>query len=68
MGTRGHASSLGWGKILQERDKFGGMCLVIGGDFVWVKLVCGVMQKIAVGVVCYFSPVLEWHIGDAQTN
>ena len=68
MGTIGHASSLGWRKILQERDKFGGMCLVIGGDFVWVKLVCGVMQKIAVGVVYYFSPVLEWHISDAQTN
>ena len=52
MGTRGHASSLGWGKILRERDKFRGVSLIIGGEFVWVKLVCGVMQKIAVGVVC----------------
>ena len=25
MGTRGHAFSLGWGKILQEIDKFGGV-------------------------------------------
>ena len=52
MGTRRHASSLGWGKISRERHKFGGVCLVIGGEFMWVKLVCGVMQKIAVGVVC----------------
>ena len=44
MGTRRHASSLGWGKILQERDKFENMCLVIGGKFVWAKVVCGVMQ------------------------
>ena len=22
MRTRGHASSLGWGKVIQERDKF----------------------------------------------
>ena len=51
MGTRGHASSLGWGKIIRERDKFGVMCLVIGGKFVWVKLECGVMQKIAVWVL-----------------
>ena len=51
MGTRGHASSLGWGKIIRESDKFGGMCLVIGGKFVWVKLESGVMQKIAVGAL-----------------
>ena len=54
MGTSGHASSLDWGKILRKRDKLGGVCLVIGGEFVWVKLVCGVMQKIAVGAVCWF--------------
>ena len=54
MGTRGHASSLGWGKIIRESDKFGGMCLVIGGKFVWVKLGCCVMQKVAVGALCYF--------------
>ena len=52
MGTRGHASSLGWGKISREREKFGNKCLVIGGEFVWAKLVCSVMQQIAVGVVC----------------
>ena len=52
MGERGHASSLGWGNIIRKRDKFGGMCLVIGGRFVWGKLECGVMQKIAVGTVC----------------
>ena len=29
-GHAGHASSLGWGRILLERDKFGGECLGIG--------------------------------------
>ena len=52
VGTRGHASSLGWGKILRKIDKLGGVCLVLGREFAWVKLVCGLMQKIAVGVVC----------------
>ena len=52
MGTRGHASSLVWGKIIREKGKFRGMCLIIGEKFVWVKLECGVMQKIAVGAVC----------------
>ena len=52
IGTSGHASSPGWGKILREIDKFGGACLVIGEELVWVKLVCSVIQKIAVGVVC----------------
>ena len=52
MGTRGHAPSLGWGKIIRERNKFGGMCLVIGGKFVWLKLEFGVMQKIAFGALC----------------
>ena len=33
MGTRGHASALGWGKVIRERDEFGGMCLVISGKF-----------------------------------
>ena len=52
MATRGHASSLGWGKVIREKEKFGGVCLVIGGDIVWVKLVYGMMQKIAVEIVC----------------
>ena len=52
MGTREHASPLVWGKIIRERDKFGGMCLIITGKFVWVKERCGVMQKIAFGAVC----------------
>ena len=52
MGERGHASSLGWGNIIRKRDKFGGMCLVIGGKFVSGKLEFGVMQKIAVGTMC----------------
>ena len=64
MGTRRHASSLVWGKIIRERDKFRAMCLIIAEKFVWVKLEYGVMQKIAVGAVCYFSLVLEWYIGD----
>ena len=52
MATRGHASSLGWGKVIREKEKFGGVCLVIGGDIVWVKLVYGMMPKIVVGIVC----------------
>ena len=52
MGERGHASSLGWGNIIRKRDKFGGMCLVIGRKFVSEKLEFGVMQKIAVGTMC----------------
>ena len=52
MGTRGHASPIVEGKIIREKDKFGGMCLIIGGKFAWVKLECGVMQNIAVGAVC----------------
>ena len=43
MGTRGHTFSLCCGKILRERDEFGNMCLVVDGEFVWAKLVCGVM-------------------------
>ena len=43
MGARGQVSSLGWVKILRERDKFGNMCLVIGGEFAWAKLVFDVM-------------------------
>ena len=50
--TIGQASPLLWGKIIRETDKFGVMCLIIGGKFVWVKLECGVMQRIAVGAVC----------------
>ena len=52
MDTRRHASSLVWGKLIRERDKIVGMCLIIGGKSVCVKLDCGVMQKIPVGAVC----------------
>ena len=31
--------------------EIGGKCLVTDAEFMWVKLVYGVMQKIAVGVV-----------------
>ena len=51
MGTRGHASSLVWRKVIRERDEFGDMCLIISGKFVRVKLECGVMQRIAIGAV-----------------
>ena len=52
MDTRGHVSPLVWGKLIRERDKIVGMCLIIGGKSVCVKLDCGVMQKIPVGAVC----------------
>ena len=52
LGTSGHTSSPGWGKILGEINKFGGACLVIGGELAWMKLVCSAVQKIAAGVVC----------------
>ena len=51
MGTSGKASSLCWRKILRERDKFGGECLVNGEELAWGKLVCGVMEKIAVVLI-----------------
>ena len=59
MSSGGHASSLSWEKILRERDRLGGDCLVTGGEFVLGEIVCGVMQNIAVRAVCYFFPVLN---------
>ena len=51
MATSCHASSQCCGRILRKKDWFGGKCLVTDAEFMWVKLVYGVMQKIAVGVV-----------------
>ena len=51
MGTCGQTSSLGWRKILRERHKFGGECLVNGEKLVSAKLVC-VIHKVAVAFVC----------------
>ena len=51
MSTCGQTYSLGCKKILRERHKFGGECLVNGEELVYAKLVCDVIQKIAVGVV-----------------
>ena len=44
MSASGHASFKCVGKIVQKRDEFRGGCLVIGEKFVYVKLVCSVMQ------------------------
>ena len=52
VGTSGQTSFIGWRKILPERYKFGSECLVNDEKLVQGKLVCGVMQKIAFGVVC----------------
>ena len=38
--------------MLRERDKFGGECLVNVRSLCMGKLVCGLMQKTAFGVVC----------------
>ena len=52
MSASRQASSLCWRKYYEKEISFRGECLVNGEELASGKLVLGVIQKIAVGVVC----------------